>query len=167
MGLIGSPFGIEGFVKVRSFSGEQEHFVKLKSVTLRKKDKEEIYSEEIYTIEEVSIKGSNLLIKFSGINNPEEAALITGSELITDRKHASRLSEGEYYIEDLKGIEVFNTQGEKLGIIENILEGGGGNLAEIVLISGVKHFVPFRKEFFDEPNMKKNSITLLESWILE
>jgi len=162
LGLIGSSFGIEGFVKIKSFSGEQEHFTNLKSVTLRKNNKEEIQN-----IEEVILKGSNLLIKFSGINNPEEAALIAGSEIIAEREYASKLSPGEYYIEDLKGLELFDVQGEKLGFIENILEGGGGNLAEVSLISGKKHFIPFRKEFFDEPNMEKNSITLLENWILE
>jgi len=49
----------------------------------------------------------------------------------------------------------------------DIIEGGNGFLAEVLLDSGEKRFVPYRKEFFGEPNLKEGKIELLEPWILE
>ena len=161
LGLIGAAFGLKGFVKVFSLSGESSHFSSLKKLSLRKADKEEIWE-----LEEVIIRGKNLLIRFKGINNPEDAAALVGSELIAPREFAVPLKRGEYYVEDLKGLRVLTKKGEDLGHISDIIEGGGGNLAEITLLSGENRFAPFRKEFFGVPDYKKNSIVLLEPWVI-
>ena len=161
LGLVGAPFGLKGFVKIRSFSGETGHFLHLKQVTLKKDG-----MDEVREVAEVELKGSNLLIRFAGIESPEAAAVLSGSEIIADRKYAAPLNKGEYYVEDLKGMEVINLDGEKLGIINNIIEGGGGDLVEVELPSGQMRFAPFRKEFFGAPDFDKAAIVLLETWIL-
>ena len=162
LGLVGPPFGLKGFVKVKSLSGETDHFFKLKNVILRKNDKEDLRN-----VSEAELKGQNLLIRFEGIDNPEDAALINGSEIITDREYAAPLNEGEFYVEDMIGLEVFTPLNEKIGKISAIIEGGGGNLAEIERLSGEKCFIPFRKEFFDEPDFENSRIILLEPWVIE
>jgi 16S rRNA processing protein RimM len=108
-----------------------------------------------------------VLIRFAGIDNPEKAALLNGAEIIAPRENAAPIKEGEYYVEDLVGIEVIDGEGKALGNIAAIVEGGGGNLAEIKLISGAKRLAPFRNEFFGEVNLEKGQIVLLESWVLE
>jgi 16S rRNA processing protein RimM len=131
-------------------------------VTLRLNGKEE-------TREPVEIitQGESLLIRFLGIESPEAAALIKGAEIIADREFASPLKEGEFYVEDLKGLEVVNVKGETLGHILNIVEGGGGLLAELKLTSGGNVLVPFRNEFFGEVKLDSAKIVLLETWILD
>jgi ribosomal 30S subunit maturation factor RimM len=54
-----------------------------------------------------------------------------------------------------------------LGRISGIAEGGGGDLAELTLSSGVRRFAPFRKEFFGDPDFEKRTIVLFEPWVLE
>jgi len=117
-------------------------------------------------LETVSHKGT-VLIRFAGIDNPEEAALLKGAEIIAPRESAAPLKEGENYVEDLKGLEVIDREGKALGHILDILEGGGGNLAEIKLLSGARRLVPFRREFFGDPNLEEGKILLLESWALD
>jgi 16S rRNA processing protein RimM len=92
---------------------------------------------------------------------------LKGAEIIAPRENAAPLKEGEYYVEDLKGIEVIDREGKVMGHIIAVTEGGGGNLAELKLLSGTMRLVPFRKEFFGDINLKKGKIVLLESWILE
>jgi 16S rRNA processing protein RimM len=159
---VGSPFGLKGFVKVKPFSGESDHFSCLEKVTLRFGEKE-----EIRRVEEVIPKGANLLMRFCGIDSPEAAAVLKGAEIIVERKYAAPLNEGEYYVEDLKGLQVISRNGASLGNIINVIDGGGGNLAEIQLFSGEIRLIPFRNEFFGSIDMKKSSIELLETWILE
>ena len=162
MGRIGPPFGLKGFVKVKPFSGETDHFSRLGKVTLKYAEKEETRE-----LAETICQGETLLIRFEGIVNPEAAASLKGAEIIVPREYAAPLKEGEFYVEDLKGLEVISIEGKVLGHIINIVEGGGGDLAEVKLPSGIKSFAPFRKEFFGDVNFKKGNIVLLEPWILD
>jgi 16S rRNA processing protein RimM len=162
IGLVGAPFGVKGFVKVRSLSGELEHLLALKSVTVSKDGKERLLQ-----IEESAPAQSAVLMRFAGIDTPEAAKAFSGAQLIVDRGHAAPLGEGEFYIEDLKGIDVFSLKGEKLGQTLDIIEGGGGELVEIELLNGEIKLVPLRKEFFTEINPAKGAMVLDNLWILK
>ena len=116
---------------------------------------------------EIVSQEETALIRFAGIDNPEKAALLNGAEIIAPRENAAPLKDGEYYVEDLKGLEVIDREGKALGHIVDLMEGGGGNLAEVKLLSGARRLAPFRNEFFGDVNFEKGQIALLESWILE
>jgi len=168
IGLVGAPFGVNGFLKVRSCSGEIGHLLNLKSVIVSKDGKEHLLK-----IEEITPALPAVLIRFAGIDSPEAAREFTGAQLLAGRDQAAPLNEGEFYIEDLKGLPVVspaNADGEagsNLGVITDIIEGGGGELAEIQLSSGEKRLVPFRSEFFPEIDPEKGRIVLQNLWILE
>jgi len=70
-------------------------------------------------------------------------------------------------VEDLKGLEVIDREGKALGHIVAIVEGGGGDLAEVKLLSGARRLAPFRKEFFGDVSLEEGKIALLESWVLD
>jgi 16S rRNA processing protein RimM len=162
IGIIGAPFGLKGFVKVRSTSGEIDHLLQLKSVLISKDG-----VERNFTVEETAPAPPAVLMRFSGINSPEEAKALTGAQLISGREGASPLAEGEFYIEDLKGLSVRTEDGEVIGKIADIIEGGGGELAEITLVNGETKLVPFRKEFFSDISPENAELTLINLWILE
>ena len=162
LGIVGPPFGLDGFVKVRPFSGETGHFSGLKSVILRQGGKEKTWE-----VAEIALRKEFLLLRFVGVDNPEAAALLNAAEIIVPREYASPLNEGEYYVEDLKGLEVVDGEGQTVGRILDILEGGGGQLAEIEDPSGAKRLAPFRNEFFGEISLEKGTIVLLEPWIID
>jgi 16S rRNA processing protein RimM len=159
---VGAPFGLKGFVKVKPFSGETAHLSGLERIILKQGEKEETRE-----VEEIIPQGGALLLRFSGVQSPEAAGALKGAQVIVDREYAAPLKEGEYYVEDLKGLEVVTVAGESLGRVADVVEGGGGDLLEITLVSGETHLAPFRKEFFADVNLEEGKITLLESWILE
>jgi 16S rRNA processing protein RimM len=174
-GQVGGPFGIKGFVKVRSLSGEVEHLLKLRQVTLRQGG-----GERVWDVEESEAAFPSLVMKFRGIDSPEDAKILGGAEILVDREQAAPLQKGEYYIEDLKGLEVYAAgQSEALGVINDILEGGNGSLAELRLTAGgtrtepvlrpkpVLRLVPFRDEFFGTIDIKGRRVELLHLWVLE
>jgi 16S rRNA processing protein RimM len=173
-GLVGGPFGLEGFVKVKPLSGEIEHLLKLRQVTIRQDGKEKQMA-----IEESAAAASALIMRFSGYDSPEAAKTLTGAELLVAREQACPLADGEFYVEDLKGLAVVAAGGEKpplgedvpageaLAVITAIVEGGGGDLAEIRLTDGRIKLIPFRKEFFVDINPEKGRVTLKNLWVLE
>ena len=162
IGIIGSPHGLNGFVRVRSLSGEVDHFFDLKEVTIAKDEKRRLLK-----IEEFKASPPGVLIRFEGIDSPEKAKGLTGAQLIVSREQAVPLEEGEFYIEDLKGQPVVTKDGEKIGQIADIIEGGGGELVEIKLTDKDTRLVPFRKEFFPEITPEKGKIIIDNLWILE
>ena len=143
IGLVGAPFGVKGFVKIHPCSGEIDHLLKLQAVTINMGGKERIYQ-----IEESAPALPSVIMRFEGIDSPEKAKTLNGAQLIVGRESAAPLGKGEFYIEDLKGLPVFAENGDNLGQITDIIEGGGGELAEIRLSNGEIRLIPFRKEFF-------------------
>jgi 16S rRNA processing protein RimM len=167
-GMVGAPFGLKGFVKVKPLSGEIDHLLKLTSATLRHNGKEQsLVIEEAVPLGRPAAPPA-VAIHFAGFHTPEAAKTLRGAELLVNRKDAAPLQSGEFYVEDLKGLAVLDgDNGQILGHIINIIEGGGGDLAEIRLHSGEVKLVPFRKEFFAAIDLEKKQITLQNLWILE
>jgi 16S rRNA processing protein RimM len=164
-GIVGPPFGLKGFVKIRSLSGEWDYLSRLEEVSLRREGRERIYQ-----IEAKIPSASSLAFKFKGIDTPEAVKTLTGAELLVDRADAAPLREGEFYVEDLRGMEVTAERPEGplvLGHIADVIEGGGGDLVEVRLVSGKLRFVPFRKEFFGTIDCQGRRAELLAEWILE
>jgi len=174
--LVGDSFGLEGFVKLNSLSGETEHLLRLKSALLLKGTGESNGETGTRrTIEEAALRGDGaVLVRFSGVETCEEAKKLRGMKVLVEREFAAPLSDGEYYIEDLKGLSIIcgNKAGhgekpETVGIIEDIVEGGGGFLAQVKLNSSKTCFIPFRNEFLGAIDHKKQTIALLAPWIIE
>ena len=162
-GIVGAPFGLKGFVKVKPLSGEVDHLLKLTSATLRLGEKELSLA-----VEESAAIVPAVAMRFAGYHDPEAAKTLRGAQLIVSRENAAPLQPGEWYVEDLKGLAVIaGDSGQILGHITTIIEGGGGDLAEIRLQNGPLKLVPFRKEFFSCLDLEKKQITLQNLWILE
>jgi 16S rRNA processing protein RimM len=160
-----SPFALEGFVKVRSLSGETAHLLKLSSVMLRGRMGERVYG--IEAARKIEGASANLLVKFKDVDTPEDAARLAGAEILLPRSQAAPLEEGEYYIEDLKGLRMMDPDGREVGVVTGVIDGGGGQLVEVRLPADEMKLVPFRSEFLGEINVEKKEIMLVAPWILE
>ena len=161
-GIVGSPFGLKGFVKVKSLSGETGHLLALKSATLRQDGRERMFE-----IAESSAVPPSLVMRFAGFDSPEAARQLVGAEIVVGRAGAAPLGPGEFYVEDLKGLKVSGPDGEALGEIVAVIEGGGGDLAEIRLADGAARLVPFRPEFFSRVDTEKGLAVLADVLVLE
>ena len=160
IGKIRTSHGVHGFLKVVSFSGEVEHFYNLKSVLLKSGK-----MEKNLDIEEIKPMGDSVIIKFNGIDSPEKAKSLSGLEIWVPRENAAALSENEYYHADLLLCDMY-FDGEVVGHVKSIFEGGGGELFEVVLKSNETVLVPFRDEFIGEISIEKKLIELKNKWIL-
>jgi 16S rRNA processing protein RimM len=173
--MLGPPFGLEGFVKFRSFSGETAHLERLVSMTLCKNGVENVFPvEEIRVRKQGRGSSGEGVVRFAGYDTLEKAKTLGGSEIIVDRKNAAPLGKGECYIEDLKGLSLVadgKTPGVKagavFGVVTGVYEGGGGSLLEVKLDEAGMRFVPFRDEFVGEVSLKKGTIVLLAPWVLD
>ncbi len=162
--FVRSPHGVKGFVKVESASGETAHIEALDAVFLRfGKEGGEVFE---YQIEETASSPAAFLVKFAGIDTPEEAKQLSGAEVLVPRDKACPLNEGEFYVDDLCQC-VLVCEGDVIGKIAGVTEGGGGSLLEVELNSGALRLVPFRDVFIGEVDMAKKTVELLCAWVLD
>lgn len=158
VGKIVATHGLHGEVKVKSFSGEVEHFYTLTSVDIYKKN-----LPQILEIERVQAAGTMLLMKFKSIDTIDAAEDLKGAELWVERKKAAPLGENEFYFADLHGCAVeFN--GKVRGRVINICTSSGNELLEIESAEGKTVFIPFLNVFFGEINTEEKRLELLEDW---
>ena len=123
IGQIVNTFGIKGMVKVKPFTDNIERFNNLEKIYIKNKS-----GQTEYKIQEVKYHKNMVLIKFEGIENPEQADLLRNSYLIVDREKEEPLEPGRYYIVDMIGLDVFTDDNEYLGKLEDIYNTGSNDI---------------------------------------
>jgi len=170
IGKIRTSFGVKGFVKVISFSGENDHFYNLEEVILQNNR-----IREKKKIEEVLLRENDLIIKFEGIQTPEEAKKYINWEMWVPREKVCALGEGEYYLADLYGCTLISTP-EKGSIVYGkvksvICDCGTADLLEVEAVEAEEDknkvfLIPFINKFIGKVDIANKTIELLEEWVI-
>lgn len=162
IGFIRTSHGVKGLLKVGSYSGEMEHFLSLKEITLKKNGQQRRYA-----VERVEPQSKGLLMKLQGVDTPEAGKALAQWEIWVDREQASPLEEGEFYHADLIGCKLL-FQGQEVGKIESVIDSAKDDLLEVKRSEGKgKCLVPFVAEFIGSVDTDKKEVELLQDWILE
>ena len=160
-GVVRAPHGMKGFVRVKPYSDDFKHFFSLKEVTLQREGK----SRQV-EIEQVQNHSGELLVKFKGIDTPEDARFISGWDILVPRQQASKLGKGEVYIADLPGMKLVY-ENEEVGEVVSTMEGAQALLLEVLALDGKKYLVPYMKNIFvSDVDLEKGTIKLLKRELL-
>lgn len=154
-GQVKSSHGLDGFLKVKSFSGSIDHFSKLKEVVLSKGE-----TKRTFSVEAVRKAGTTVLLKLQGIDTIDDAKRFASWTVWVDRKKAAPLKRKEYYIADLAGC-TFTTRGKKIGDVIGVCESENGVFLEAQAESGIKVLIPFTKHHIGKIDMKNRCVELL------
>jgi len=166
IGFVKTSYGVKGDIKVSSYSGETEHFLKLREILLRKKD-----VQKKFIVEHVSEKNGDILMKLSGLENPEAAKMYATWDVIVPREFASPLNEGEFYYCDLFDSVLFH-EGHRMGVVKSVIDNGASALLEIECdadADGKRRtvLVPFLDRFIGQVDTGNKIIELKETWFFE
>ncbi len=116
--------------------------------------------DRIFHIEYVKAIGNGLAIRFDGIDNREAARLLTNKMLTVDRKDAAPLEDGEYYTFDIIGLEVFARDGQRLGVVENVLKTGSNDVYVTRTEVGGELLIPALKRVVKEINIAEGRMII-------
>ncbi len=155
VGAIASVHGIKGEVKVFPTTDEPEKLKRLKSVLMRT-DREE---REI-RIQSARFHKNMVIVKFDGIESPEEAQKYRGATLWITREQAVPLQDHEYYQADLVGLSVVADDGEKLGTLTDVLGTGANDVYEITLQDGRTVLFPAIKDCVKDVDLDAGRMTV-------
>lgn len=153
VGQIVNTFGIKGFVKIYPYVDDMQRFDDLKKVYIISKKQESKLE-----IEEVKYQKNMVLIKFKGIETVEQAEKLRNAYVEIDRSDAIFLEEGQYFIADLLGLDVFLDTGEKLGILEDIFNTGSNDIYVVKNKLGKQFLLPYIDDVIKDIDLESGKI---------
>ena len=145
IGKIVTAVGIKGEVKFYSFSDDPMKLAELEYIYVGK-------NKTRYDIEKVrSPKGNTAALKLIGIDTRNEAELLKDKLCYIDESMLADLDEGEYYIKDLIGLEVFDAKDNSLvGVLEDVIQNTAQDIYFVKTKEGSEVLVPAVKEFIKD-----------------
>ncbi|MCK5729040.1 MAG: ribosome maturation factor RimM [Methylococcales bacterium] len=136
LGKISGVFGINGALKIFSFTQPSENILTYPTWILEKDGKQT----EV-TLVRGRRQGKTLVAQLKNISDRNEALVLVGSEIQIHKTSLPTTEENEYYWHDLIGLKVETLEGNALGRVDSILETGAN---DVLIIKGDKeHLIPF------------------------
>jgi 16S rRNA processing protein RimM len=138
VGKIGATYGVTGWLKIHAFTEFGTNILDYSPWYLSGPDENQM--REII-IEDGKPHGKGVIAKFTGIDNPESARLLTGTIIHIKRTQLPPLEKDEYYWSDLEGLTVINQNGDILGQISYLIETGAN---DVLVVKGTKEYaIPY------------------------
>ncbi len=157
LGVIVKAQGIKGEVKVKPYTDTPDALCRLKYVIVDGKQ---------LKVQKGRSDKSMAYLKIEEIDDRDAAELLRNKEIYVDRKDAPKLPDGRHYIEDLLGCSMYDTDGNLLGILENIMQNGANDVYVIKNKNG-EILVPVLKSVIKKIDIKKKEIVLLKERLEE
>jgi 16S rRNA processing protein RimM len=139
LGRIGSAFGVQGWVKVASYTEPAANILNYAAWQIGRAERWQAVE-----VQDGRETGKGILAKLAGIETPEAARLLVGMDIGVPRSALPPAAPGEYYWSDLEGLEAVTKEGAVLGRIDHFRSTPGG---DVVVVRGAReHWIPFVKE---------------------
>jgi len=125
IGKVLKPHGLRGELRIRPLTDDPSRFSWLKKVYLGEEALKPL------TVETVRFHKELVLVKFVELNGRDSVAQLHGELLLVAMEDAIPLDEGEYYLYQLYGLDVYSDEDVYLGELVNVIETGANNVFEI------------------------------------
>jgi 16S rRNA processing protein RimM len=140
VGIIRKAHGVRGEASVEPWTDAADRFTELTEVTLVAPDDAKTRPTRI---ESVRIHAGRALVKFAGIESPEDLQQFQGWTVEIPETAARTLEEDEYFLHDLVGLTLVDAEGVERGVVTDVYEGGSGILLHVKRADGKDFEVPF------------------------
>ena len=160
IGKIVNFHGIKGEVKMGFTPGKERLIKSLRTVFIFLNDKKEPFD-----VESVRFHKNFAIVKLKNINSIDDVMKIKGSLVhVNEETIKNSLETDEFLINDLIGLDAFDTEGNKIGTVSAMGDNSASDLLEIQKQNGLKFLVPFVKEWIPLVDLtnKKIVVKMLE-----
>ncbi len=154
MGRVAAPYAIKGWVKVQPFT---EYVDSLLDYPRWWVGRDTNWRE--MQVLEAKVHGRFLLVQLEGIPDRNAAEAAIGLEIAVLRDALPEPEAGEYYWDQLIGLEVVGLAGAVLGRVDRILETGGHDLLSVKgHADGRERLIPFVAPIVREVKLAERQI---------
>lgn len=154
VGKITSSHGIKGEVKIYPLTDFPSRFNKGNKVYIDAKE---------MIIERSRLQKNTYIVKFEGFDDINEILGFKDKYLEIYKEQLTELKEGDYYIFDIVGCEVYDDKGNHIGIVKSVFS-TGNNDVYVVKDNSKEHLIPAIKQVISSIDIgeKKIIITPIE-----
>jgi 16S rRNA processing protein RimM len=117
LGVVGAPFGVRGWIKLRSHTDPPERLLDHRSLRIGRGS---VWRD--YRVEARGRSGGALTVKLVGVEDRDQAQALRGAEVCVPRSELPPRDDKDFYRADLIGCEVVNLEGLELGVVEHFIE---------------------------------------------
>lgn len=152
IGEIVRPHGIRGDVKLEPSTDDLSRFRELKQAYLERGT-----SVSPVALSHVRLLPAAVVLHIEGVETPEQAEQLRGAFLCVDRGHTVQLPDGSFFISDLIGCEVSDTEGKEYGPVTAVYRTKANDVYEI---GNGKLMVPALRAVLHSVDPEANRIVL-------
>ena len=165
LGQITSVFGIQGWVKVYSYTEPLDNILQYPVWIMAGAG-----ASRRYKLVRGRWHGKALLAKLEGVDDRDQAATLCGSEIRIATEDLPPLEEGEYYWYQLEGLRVITADDQDLGVVDHLIETGSNDVLVVEpdsgSIDGRQRLIPFLPEQSIESVQLESGVVVV-NWVPE
>ena len=153
IGQIVNTQGLKGEVRVYPYTDDINRFDELEYFYIDKNLNNK------YEVERVRYKGNMVIMKIKDIDSIELAEKLKTKNMYIGREQGRDLEEGEFFVSDLIGLDVFTVDGEKVGVLKDVLQHAINDV--YVVSSGEKEYlIPSIEKFVPTIDLDQNKMII-------
>ena len=148
MGRVIGAYGVQGWIKARTFTASPEGLLAYRAWWLATDD--DRWRE--FAVLEARVQANGLVARLEAMNCREEVAPWRGAAIGVPRSSLPALAAGEVYLADLVGLAVINRSGVILGRVGSVLETGAHPVLRIAAeghVDGGERLIPLAPAYVD------------------
>lgn len=159
IGKIAAAHGVKGTMLIQPLTDFPQRFLKMKELVLERPGKPSI-TLKVKSISPYEGKNS-FFFNAEGIETMDAAQMLKGSLITIAKDERVKLSQNEFWIDDLKGLTAFDFETQaKLGTLEEIMETGSNDVYLIRTDDGALKPVPAISEAVRKIDIEAGKIFL-------
>jgi 16S rRNA processing protein RimM len=135
---VATAHGVRGALKLRCFT-EQPDDVAAYGPLYDKQGR------RLFNLSIIGPAKGGVIAKADGIDDRDAAEALRGVELFVPRSALPEPDDDEFYYSDLEGLDAFDADGAKLGVVKRVVNHGAGDLIEVEGDKGQLQILPFDK----------------------
>jgi 16S rRNA processing protein RimM len=147
LGRISGTYGVRGWVKIHSYTEPRENILSYTPWQMRASDQPDAPRRSVSVLDG-RVQGKGIVVHLEGWDTPEAARALVGAEIVIPREQLPAPHTGEYYWNDLLGLQVV-TADSVLGTVTALMETGANDVLVVQApgagksASGKQHLIPF------------------------
>jgi len=153
LGVVIGAQGIQGEVKVKTFTGEPQAIGDYGPL-------QDAGATKTFHLKVLRLsKGDVVIARIKGVEDRNAAEALKGTELHVLRSALPQAGEGEFYFADLVGLTAMMS-GRVLGSVTAVHNYGAGDMLEVKTDSGRSAMVPFTDDAVPEVDLAAGTVTV-------
>jgi 16S rRNA processing protein RimM len=153
IGKTGKPVGLKGFLSISLVTGDRS--------TLNIYDRLFLYKNNSLVEYEIKERRTDKpeIVKLFGVDTRGAADIIKGFDVYVSKEDIGELEEGEYYLADLVGLDVYENEVLK-GRVISVNNYGASDIIDVSLKDGGNVMLPLIEDVLKEVNIKEKKISV-------